>query len=177
MSTVLHDWATAHRILPAALADLVARLTVADYAPAEAGRSEAAVQAEIRLAAAKRGDLVLWRNNSGAQLVYPVDKDGNPQYHLEPRMVRWGLNNESAAQNKRMKSADLIGILRHKVRSEDVGRTLAVFTSIEVKRPGWKHSDASERDRAQAAWAATVAAMGGVALRVTSAESIKNLEI
>lgn len=177
MSTVITEWAAVWGVPQTALNDLISRLTAADYLPSEAGRSEAAVQADIRLAAAKRGDLVLWRNNSGAQLIYPVDKNGNPQYHLEPRMVRWGLNNESAAQNKRMKSADLIGILRHKVRPEDAGRTLAVFTSVEVKKPGWKHSDASERDRAQAAWAATVAAMGGVALRVTSAEAIKDLEI
>ena len=162
---MLTEWATAWSIPPAALADLVARLTLADYAPAEAGRSEAAVQADIRLAAARRGDLVLWRNNSGAL----TDDAG--------RLIRFGLGNDSAQANKRLKSADLIGILRHKVRPEDVGRTLAVFASIEAKRPGWKHSDASERDRAQAAWAATVAAMGGVALRVTSAESIKNLEI
>lgn len=155
MSTVLHDWAAAHRIPPAALADLIARLTMADHLPSEAGRSEAAVQADIRLAAAKRGDLVLWRNNSGAL----TDDAG--------RLIRFGLGNDSAQANKRLKSADLIGIHRGSGR----------FVSIEVKRPGWKHSDASERDRAQAAWAATVAAMGGVALRVTSAQAIKDLEI
>ena len=155
MSTVITEWAAAHGIPPTALADLIARLTVADYAPAEAGRSEAAVQADIRLAASQRGDLVLWRNNSGAY------------QNEQGQWVRYGLNNESPQQNKRMKSADLIGIHRPSGR----------FVSIEVKRPGWKHSDASERDRAQAAWAATVVAMGGVALRVTSAESIKNLEI
>lgn len=155
MSTVLHDWATAHRIPPIVLNDLIARLTAADYLPSEAGRSEAAVQADIRLAAAKRGDLVLWRNNSGAL----TDDAG--------RLIRFGLGNDSAQANKRLKSADLIGIHRGSGR----------FVSIEVKRPGWKHSDASERDRAQAAWAATVAAMGGVALRVTSAQAIKDLEI
>ena len=155
MSTVLTEWAAAHRIPPAALQDLIARLTLSEHPAAEAGRSEAAVQADIRLAASRRGDLVLWRNNSGA---YQNDQG---------QWVRYGLNNESAQQNKRMKSADLIGIHRPSGR----------FVSIEVKRPGWKHSDASERDRAQAAWAATVAAMGGVALRVTSAQSIKNLEI
>ena len=155
MSTVITEWAAAHGIPPTALADLTARLTLSEHPAAEAGCSEAAVQADIRLAASQRGDLVLWRNNSGA---YQNDQG---------RWVRYGLNNESAQQNKRMKSADLIGIHRPSGR----------FVSIEVKRPGWKHSDASERDRAQAAWAATVAAMGGVALRVTSAESIKNLEI
>lgn len=155
MSNVLTEWATVWGIPSAALQDLIARLTVADFQPSEAGRSEAAVQAEIRLAASQRGDLVLWRNNSGAL----TDDSG--------RLIRFGLGNDSAQANKRLKSADLIGIHRGSGR----------FVSIEVKRPGWKHSDASERDRAQAAWAATVAAMGGVALRVTSAESIKNLEI
>ena len=155
MSTVLTEWAAAHRIPPAALQDLIARLTLSEHPAAEAGRSEAAVQADIRLAASRRGDLVLWRNNSGA---YQNDQG---------QWVRYGLNNESAQQNKRMKSADLIGIHRPSGR----------FVSIEVKRPGWKHSDASERDRAQAAWAATVAAMGGVALRVTSAQAIRDLEI
>ena len=155
MSTVLTEWATGWGIPAPALADLVARLTMADHAPAEAGRSEAAVQADIRLAAAKRGDLVLWRNNSGAL----TDDSG--------RLIRFGLGNDSAQANKRLKSADLIGIHRPSGR----------FVSIEVKRPGWKHSDASERDRAQAAWAATVAAMGGVALRVTSASAITDLEI
>lgn len=155
MSTAFHDWATAWAIPPAALADLVGRLTIAEHAPAEAGRSEAAIQADIRLAAAKRGDMVLWRNNSGAL----TDDAG--------RLIRFGLGNDSAQANKRLKSADLIGIHRPSGR----------FVSIEVKRPGWKHSDASERDRAQAAWAATVAAMGGVALRVTSAQAIKDLEI
>lgn len=167
MSTLLAEWAAAHGIPPAALADLTARLTLSDHPAAEAGRSEAAVQADIRLAASQRGDLVLWRNNVGAASVYPEDENGVPQLHLPPRFIRWGLNNESKAQNKRMKSADLIGIHRPSGR----------FVSIEVKRPGWKHSDASERDRAQAAWAATVAAMGGVALRVTSAQSIRDLEI
>ena len=155
MSIVIAEWAAVWGVPPAALADLVARLTISAHPDCEAGRSEAAVQADIRLAAAKRGDLVLWRNNSGAL----TDDAG--------RLIRFGLGNDSAQANKRLKSADLIGIHRPSGR----------FVSVEVKRPGWKHSDASERDRAQAAWAATVAAMGGVALRVTSAESIKDLEI
>ena len=155
MSTVITEWAAAHRIPASALSDLISRLTINAHPDCEAGRSEAAVQADIRLAAAKRGDLVLWRNNSGAL----TDDSG--------RLIRFGLGNDSAQANKRLKSADLIGIHRGSGR----------FVSIEVKRPGWKHSDASERDRAQAAWAATVAAMGGVALRVTSAQAIKDLEI
>ena len=155
MSTVLTEWASVWGVPRAALQDLIGRLTISAHPDCEAGRSEAAVQADIRLAAAKRGDLVLWRNNSGAL----TDDAG--------RLIRFGLGNDSAQANKRLKSADLIGIHRGSGR----------FVSIEVKRPGWKHSDASERDRAQAAWAATVVAMGGVALRVTSASAITDLEI
>lgn len=155
MSTILTEWASVWGIPPAALADLTARLTLDNYAPSETGRSEAAVQADIRLAASQRGDLVLWRNNSGAL----TDDAG--------RLIRFGLGNDSAQANKRLKSADLIGIHRPSGR----------FVSIEVKRPGWKHSDASERDRAQLAWALTINACGGVAIRATSAQALDTLEI
>lgn len=155
MSIVFHEWAQIWGVPPVAIADLFARLTVVGHSEEDDGRSEAAIQAEIRLAAAKRGDMVLWRNNSGAL----PDQAG--------RLIRFGLGNDSAQANKRMKSADLIGV--HKPS----GR----FVSIEVKKPGWKHSDSSERDGAQAAWAATISAFGGIALRVTSAQTITDLEI
>lgn len=152
MPNTLHDWAARHNLPASALQELVALLTYTPDLPA--GKSEAAVQNEIRVAASRMG-IVLWRNNVGA---YETP---------EGQWVRYGLNNDSSAANKRMKSADLIGIHRA------TGR----FVSIEVKRPGWKHSDASERDRAQLAWAATIAGCGGIALRTTSADALKNLEI
>ena len=149
----LHDWAERHNLPASALQELVALLTYTPDLPA--GKSEAAVQNEIRLAAAKRGDLVLWRNNSGA---FQNDQG---------QWVRYGLNNDSPQANRRMKSADLIGIHRPSGR----------FVSIEVKRPGWKHSDASERDRAQLAWAVTINALGGVALRATSAAALEEIKL
>ena len=149
----LHDWAVRHNLPASALQELVALLTYTPDLPA--GKSEAAVQADIRLAAAKRGDLVLWRNNSGA---FQNDQG---------QWVRYGLNNDSPQANRRMKSADLIGIHRPSGR----------FVSIEVKRPGWKHSDASERDRAQLAWAVTINALGGVALRATSAAALEEIKL
>lgn len=153
MPNTLHDWALRHRLPASALQELVALLT---YAPDDlpVGKSEAAVSNEIRLAAARRG-IVLWRNNVGA---YETP---------EGQWVRYGLNNDSPQANKRMKSADLIGIHRPSGR----------FVSVEVKRPGWKHSDASERDRAQLAWAVTINACGGAALRATSAQAIEELKI
>lgn len=152
MPNTLHDWAIRHNLPASALQELVALLTYTPDVPT--GKSEAAVQAEIRLAAARRG-ITLWRNNTGVLM----NEAGVP--------VRFGLNNDSPQANKRMKSADLIGIHRPSGR----------FVSIEVKRPGWKHSDASERDRAQLAWAVTINALGGVALRATSAQALDNLEI
>lgn len=152
MPNALHDWAMRHNLPASALQELVALLTYTPDLPA--GKSEAAVQNEIRLAAARRG-ITLWRNNVGA---YETP---------EGQWVRYGLNNDSPQANRRMKSADLIGIHRPSGR----------FVSIEVKRPGWKHSDASERDRAQLAWAVTINALGGVALRATSAAALDNLEI
>lgn len=151
MNTI-HDWAIRHNLPASALQELVVLLTYTPDGPV--GKSEAAVQAEIRLAAARRG-ITLWRNNVGA---YETP---------EGQWVRYGLNNDSAQANKRMKSADLIGIHRPSGR----------FVSIEVKRPGWKHSEASERDRAQLAWAITINAMGGVALRATSAEALEEIKL
>lgn len=153
MPNTLHDWAIRHGVTPAALQDLIAALTRWDPSDSDGGDSEGKVSNEVRLAASKQG-IVLWRNNVGA---YEDPKTG--------RWIRYGLNNDSSAQNKRMASADLIGIHRPSGR----------FVSIEVKRPGWKHSDASERDRAQLAWAATIAGCGGIALRTTSADALKGL--
>lgn len=152
MPNTLHDWAVRHNLPASALQELVALLTYTPDLPA--GKSEAAVQNEIRLAAAHRG-ITLWRNNTGVLM----NEAGVP--------VRFGLNNDSPQANRRMKSADLIGIHRPSGR----------FVSIEVKRPGWKHSGASERDRAQLAWAVTINALGGMALRATSAAALDNLEI
>ena len=58
MSTLLTQWAAVWGVQPAARADLTARLTLSEHPAAEAGRSEAAVQADIRLAASQRGDPV-----------------------------------------------------------------------------------------------------------------------
>lgn len=154
MPNTLHDWAMRWAIPPAALKDLIDRTTLPEIRAGLGDKSEAAVQNEIRLAAARRG-ITLWRNNVGA---YETS---------EGQWVRYGLNNDSPQANRRMKSADLIGIHRPSGR----------FVSIEVKRPGWKHSDTSERDRAQLAWAVTINALGGVALRATSAAALESIDL
>ena len=146
----LHDWAVAWRIPPAALADLQARMGVlADHAlPVLPGRSEAAVQNRVRLAAAARG-WRLWRNNVGAY----EDQSG--------AWVRYGLCNDSPALNARVKSADLIGIAPRVIQPGDVGSLIGQFVIVEVKHEGWKWTG-SGREQAQAAWAALVQSAGGL---------------
>jgi hypothetical protein len=81
--------------------------------------------------------------------------------HDGKRMVRYGLANDSAALSKCLKSSDLIGITPHTVSAYDVGRLLGIFTSIEVKRPGWKYRG-TEREQAQHAWLQLIISLGGI---------------
>lgn len=89
-------------------------------------KSEDVVQAEIRAEAGKRG-IHLWRNNSGAM----SDATG--------RVVRFGLGNDSAQLNRRIKSSDLIGVFESgyitpAIHSDKAGR----FLAIECKEEGWR---------------------------------------
>jgi hypothetical protein len=128
----LDDWSEQY---PAAARALWSLLTPTSPAPPGAG-SEARVQSAVRLEAASKG-YWLGRNNSGALL----DQRGVP--------VRFGLGNDSAAVNRVMKSADLIGIGPN-----------GQFVSVEVKRPG------GVIHPAQHAWAALVNRRGGLGLIV-----------
>lgn len=118
--------------------------------------SEAAVQQDIRLAAARR-NAYLWRNNSGAF----QDERGN--------FIRYGLANDSKKLNEEIKSSDLIGPTPVIVTQEMVGRTIAVFTAVEVKPAGWT-GVRSARERAQAKFIALVRSLGGYAGFATSVE-------
>lgn len=106
--------------------------------PDTSDSSEAAVQARVRLAAARVG-VHLWRNNSGAA----TDASG--------RLVRYGLANDSARINAVLKSPDLIGLDRF-------GR----FVAVECKRAGWQYSG-TEREQAQAKFMTIVRSAGGAA--------------
>jgi len=117
--------------------------------------SEAVVQQQVRLAHAPIGPL--WRNNSGAC----TDKTG--------RLIRYGLGNDSAQLNAKIKSSDLIGITPVNAYVEGRGWcVLGVFTAYEVKKPGWHQTPGDERASAQAKFHEIVRQAGGYAGFVTS---------
>lgn len=88
-------------------------------------KDESFVQQQIQIAA-KHLNCTLMRNNNGAC----VDNTG--------RMIRYGLGHTSPKQE--IKSSDLIGITKISVTQEMVGKTLGVFTAIEVKKEDWNEN-------------------------------------
>lgn len=144
----LDDWAAQWQITPAALVDLRMRMGVTmRNAPTGGEGSESRMQSLMRLDAAKDG-VTLFRNNVGAL----QDERGVP--------VRYGLANESKAQNQAVKSADLIGIRSVLIGPQHVGRVIGQFVSREVKHEGWKWSG-DKHELAQLAWADFVVSKGG----------------
>lgn len=152
----LQAWAARHAIPAYALAELMAIMAPPSPVVPDPGQpaSEGYVQSAVRLEAARCG-VWLTRNNVGAL----QDKTGRP--------VRYGLANESKAQNERMKSADLIGIRAVEITPAMVGSTIGQFVSRECKHAEWKPGEDREREAAQLAWAALVTRYGGDAKIVT----------
>lgn len=145
----LDDWARRWNIPPQAVEDLRRVFGVNEPLPGIARGTEAVAQQQIRLQAPKHG-VRLWRNNNGAC----YDQDG--------RLVRYGLANDSKQLSDKIKSSDLIGITPYTVRPDDTGKIIGVFTSIEVKAPGWVFNN-TKREKAQAAWLQLVQSLGGFA--------------
>ena len=110
--------------------------------------SEAGVQSRIRLEAAEKR-IYLWRNNVGAGKL----QEGG-------RFIRWGLANDSAQLNERLKSADLIGLRPLRITPAMVGQVVGQFVSREAKASDWK-PDGSMKCMAQMAWATLINLNGG----------------
>ena len=100
---------------------------------------------------ARRLGSTLFRNNSGVL----NDALGRP--------VRFGLGNESKKQNEHIKSSDLIGITPIIITQEMVGKTIGVFTSLEIKREDWTFSPKDKREVAQKNWIDFILMHGGFA--------------
>lgn len=143
ISTWCLKWAVPY----SALIDLQQMLGVLDPEPGVPGRSEAAVQADVRVEASQKG-MRVWRNNSGVL----TNEAGTP--------VRFGLANDSAKMNQRLKSHDLIGVRPVLIGPEHVGQTIGQFVSFECKPEGWYYTG-TPREEAQAAWGALIVSLGG----------------
>jgi hypothetical protein len=154
---VLHEWAIQWGVPIAAVADLQRRMGLVDTEalPAAHGSSEAAVQARLRLDASVAGWRV-FRNNVGVLR----DDRGVP--------VRYGLANDTAALNAKLKSADLIGLRPVRILHAHVGSTIGQFVSLEAKEIGWRYTD-TPHERSQAAWSNLINSLGGYA-RFTTGE-------
>lgn len=88
------------------------------------------------------------------------------------RPVRYGLCNESAIQNKNIKSSDLIGITPITITQEMVGQKIGVFTAIEVKKENWKFKG-DERENAQLNFITWIKSLGGRAGFASSIDDMK----
>jgi hypothetical protein len=122
------------------------------------GESEALIQQQVRIAVSRKGWRV-WRNNVGAGTL----QNGSH--------VRWGLANESSAQNAQIKSSDLIGIRPVVITQDMVGTTIGQFISLEVKRASW-HYTGTPREVAQKRWIDLIRSLGGVAGFCCDADAI-----
>lgn len=145
------EWEQRH---PEAAADL-ARCFLPTAPPPAPEKSEAWAQQQVRLQAARVGAFA-WRNNVGATPARCGDC-GAAQ-----RPIRYGLANDSAQLNARLKSSDLILAIPRQITRADVGTTLAQFGAVECKAPGWGYT-ATERERAQLAWLTLIRRLGGMA--------------
>ena len=125
-------------------------------------QSESDIQQFIQIEGPKH-KCVLMRNNSGCLR----NLDGTP--------IRYGLGHISKKQNEKIKSSDLIGISEILVTQDMVGKTLGVFTAIEVKPPKWKLLPKDQRGHAQLAFIEWVKKKGGIAGFATSVEDFREL--
>ncbi len=148
------QWAAKWDVPKVAIDDLISMLTSQSKVPPPIkGGSEAAMQVEVRLEAAKKG-VYLFRSNTGCLM----DQRGVP--------IRFGLANESKAENAHIKSADLIGWRPVVITQAHVGHTIAQFVSREVKHHGWRWRG-DDHEQAQLRWATLVLSCGGDAAFAT----------
>lgn len=126
---------------------------------------EQQAQHEVEITASELGARLL-RNNVGACMT----DDG--------RMIRFGLGNTSKRINDFTKSSDLIGITKVTITPEMVGKTVGVFTAIEVKPPSFKIRDKypeKSRERAQSNFHNFVRQFGGFAGFARNADDLKHI--
>lgn len=141
MNPAIFQWAARHGVTMQALQELQGIFGMHgghELPPEVKGTSEAAVQAAVRLEAARKG-VRLFRNNVGAL----IDARGVP--------VRYGLANESKQVNEVLKSSDLVGWRPLLIRPQHVGLCIAWTVLRECKKPDWKYTG-DVHEQAQLNW-------------------------
>ena len=124
---------------------------------------ESEVQQLIQMEGPKYGCILL-RNNCGGF----KDSTG--------RWIFYGLGNISKKHSAKIKSSDLIGFQRIVITPEMVGRTVAIFCAVEVKKTGWNDGERfNDREEAQLAFIEWVKGCGGIAGFANSIESFKRI--
>lgn len=126
----------------------------------DVNNAESTVQQHIQIQARHYGCTLL-RNNSGAL----KDHTG--------RVVRFGLGNVSKKIQDNFKSSDLIGITQVVITPDMVGKTVGIFTALEVKKADWKSNKKLDaRETAQNAFIQWVLSKGGIAAFVNSVDNL-----
>lgn len=126
-------------------------------------KDESTIQQEIQIQG-MHYNCNLMRNNSGCL----PDING--------RIVRFGLGNISKQFNDQIKSSDLIGITKVLITPEMVGKTVGVFTAIEVKKEDWNiNKKYDKRETAQYNFIQFIKAMGGIASFANSPVQLKEI--
>lgn len=156
----LNTWAKKWNITDDAIADFKLQIGTASIGeqPGYDELSEAGILSQVRLEASQKGAR-LWRNNVGATYTNRGD------------FLRFGLANDSAILNKKLKSADLIGLKPVLITQEMVGTLIGQFLSREIKKSGWRFNG-NEREIAQENWIKLILSLGGDAAFTTGEGSI-----
>lgn len=164
MTPFLMQWAIKHGVSLAAVEELKTLMGVGFQPPVSTDSpkgSEAYQTSLLRLQAPFHG-IWLTRNNVGVLM----DKTQRP--------VRYGLANETPAQNERFKSADLIGIHTFTIEQHHVGTQVGQFCSVEMKEKGWQYTG-DEHEAAQLAFANFVVSKGGAAIFASEPHHLFNI--
>lgn len=126
-------------------------------------KDESTVQQEVQIQGMYHS-CTLMRNNSGAC----VDETG--------RLIRYGLGNVSKKHQENSASSDLIGITKVVITPDMVGKTLGVFTAIEVKKEDWnENKKLDKREQAQSNFITWVKSLGGFAGFCNDAIKLKDI--
>jgi ribosomal protein S19 len=126
-------------------------------------KDESTVQQEVQINARSYA-CTLMRNNSGAF----KDSTG--------RVVRYGLGNISQKHQENIKSSDLIGITSVVITPDMVGKTVGIFTALEVKRSDWSPTKKLDKhEQAQMNFIKWVKSLGGIADFISSVDNLKDI--